>query len=168
MSIRNRVFASVLAVAAVMALWLTLTGTTPVQAKATTVTTNSNIPISLVVFVPCAQGGTGEIVKLSGDLHALFHVTIDNAGGFHFQSHFNPKGVSGLGLASGDKYRATGVTRFGFNAHGLPFEFTSINNFRIIGKGKGNNLLIHMVFHLTVNANGDVTASVSNVKFDCK
>ncbi|MCH8987027.1 hypothetical protein IIA94_02560 [Patescibacteria group bacterium] len=168
-SIRYRVFASILAVAAAMALWSILTGATPVQAKATTITTNINIPISLDVFVPCANGGAGEIVVLNGPLHVLFHSTL-NDNRFRVKAHFQPQGVSGVGMSPGDKYQATGVTQSGFGGSFVNGQFTStfVNNFRIIGKGKGNNLLIHMVFHITVNANGDVTTTVNNVKFDCK
>ena len=45
---------------------------------------------------------------------------------------------------------------------------TFINNFRIIGQGPGNNYLVHQTVHLTVNANGVVTASVSNSSVECK
>lgn len=130
-------------------------------------TSSAVFPINIGVFIPCALNGAGEVVLLSGDLHALFHFTDDGSGGFHVMSEFNPQGVSGTGLTSGDKYQGTGVTRFDFNAHALPFETTFINNFRIIGEGSGNNLLIHATFHITVNANGEVTAVVTNFSAEC-
>ena len=48
------------------------------------------------------------------------------------------------------------------------FNQTFINNFRIIGQGPGNNFLVHENFHLTINANGDVTTVHDNFSVDCK
>jgi hypothetical protein len=49
---------------------------------------NDKTVISLTVFVPCAAGGAGEIVDLSGPLHTLISFTINGnnvSGKFHFQ-----------------------------------------------------------------------------------
>ena len=128
---------------------------------------NTRFPINLSVSVPCANGGAGEVVELTGDLHDLFTVTVDSNGGTHVDVHDNPQGVSGTGLTTGDRYQATGVTRFGLNSTG-PMEVTLINNFRVLGQGPRNNLLVHDNFHITVDANGDVTASHDNFRVECK
>jgi hypothetical protein len=142
--------------------------TAPAEAKATTVTTNEKIPLDMPVFVPCANGGVGEVVWLSGTLHLLSHATDDGSGGFHVSIHSQPQGVSGVGLDTGDKYQGTGVTREDRNAKPpFPSESTYVNNFRIIGQGPGNNLLIHENVHMTVSANGEVTAEVDNFKAEC-
>ena len=143
-------------------------GAASALAKATTVTTNTQVTFDAFVFVPCAQNGAGEVVHISGPLKVLFHVTLDGSGGFHFDELFNPLGITGVGLTSGDQYQATGETRFGFNDRGLPFEFTFVNNFKIIGHGPGNNFLVHETFHITINANGTVTAFVDNFSVECK
>jgi hypothetical protein len=142
-------------------------GVAPALAKATTFTDNVRVPTEIFVFVPCARGGAGEFVQLSGTLHILFVTTIDDKGGFHSKFHFQPQGISGTGLITGDKYQATGVTQGTFNGK-VGFEETFVNNFKIIGQGPGNNFLIHENFHITVNANGEVTALVDNFKVKCK
>jgi hypothetical protein len=134
---------------------------------ATSVTTSSVIPIAFVQFVSCANGGTGEEVLLNGNLHDLFHVTLDANGGFHLTVLDNPQGVTGTGLTTGDTYRGTGVTQSTFSGT-VGFEETFVNNFRIIGPGSGNNLLVHDSFHITVNPDGTVTAFHDNVTIDCK
>jgi hypothetical protein len=144
---------------------------TPASAQAITNTTNLSVPINILVFVPCANGGTGEFVQLSGDLHILFHTTIGDSGHVEIKAHFQPQGVSGVGLTTGDKYQATGVTQQTTtfdSVDGFPFETTFVNNFRIIGQGLGNNFLVHQTFHVTVNANGEVTAFVTNTSVECK
>jgi hypothetical protein len=96
------------------------------------------------------------------------HFTANANGGFSVESHFQPQGISGVGLSSGVKYQGTGVTSSRFNIKGLPFTDTFINNFRIIGQGPGNNFLLHENFHVTVNANGEMTAFVDNFRVACK
>jgi hypothetical protein len=133
------------------------------------VDTNISIPVAISVFVPCAVGGTGEVVTLSGDLHILISTTV-NANHISLYTHFQPQGVSGVGSVSGDKYQGTGVTRTSIEADVVSFPFieTFVNNFRIIGQGPGNNFLLHQNIHITVNANGTVTASVDNFSVECK
>jgi hypothetical protein len=48
------------------------------------------------------------------------------------------------------------------------FNQTFVNNFRIIGQGPGNNFVLHENFHLTINANGEVTTVHDNFSADCK
>lgn len=142
-------------------------GVAPVSAAASSFTISSTFPIDLVVFVPCAAGGAGEDVALSGTLHDIYHITFDATGGFHSKVLDNPQGVGGVGLTTGMKYQGTGVTQGELNGK-LGFETTSINNFRIIGQGPGNNFLVHGVYHVTVNPNDTLTAYVDNFTAECK
>jgi hypothetical protein len=146
---------------------IAMLGVAPALAQATTVTDNVLVPTEIFVFVPCARGGAGEFVELTGTLHILFVTTIDDKGGFHSKFHFQPQGITGTGFTTGDKYQGTGVTQGSFNGK-VGFETTFVNNFKIIGQGAGNNFLIHENFHVTVNANGEVTASVDNFSVKCK
>jgi len=130
---------------------------------------NMSFPVTIAVFIPCAVGGAGEVVTLNGNLHVLISTTVN---GNHISSdmHFQPQGLSGVGSVSGNKYQATGITRFSFEADvvGFPFTETLVNNFKIIGQGPGNNFLVHENFHLTVNADGTVTANIDNFSAECK
>jgi hypothetical protein len=155
---------SVLVVVMIMAA---LMGPTSALAAAETFTVSQSFPIDIVVFVPCANGGVGEDVHLTGSLQDVFHITLNSAGGFRVVFHDNPQGVSGTGLTTGDEYQGTGVTRDSFGGR-VGFEETFVNNFRIIGQGPGNNFLVHDNFHITVNANGTVTAFHDNFSVECK
>jgi hypothetical protein len=150
-----------------VAVTAALAGAAAAEARATTVTTSERVPVTVFAFVPCANDGAGELVLLTGTLHVLTHVTIDDQGGLHVKQHFQPQGVSGTGLTTGDTYHGTGVTQTEFNAT-AGFEQTSINNFRIIGQGPDNNLLVHSTFHVTVTPNGDVTTVVDNFSVECR
>lgn len=131
------------------------------------VTENVKVPLDIAVYIPCADGGAGELVTLSGNLHVLIRFTQSKRGGIHAGSHFQPQGITGVGETTGDTYRGTGVTQDQFNAT-VGVEETFVNNFRIIGQGPGNNFLLHSVFHITINANGTLTTLVDRFSVDCR
>lgn len=143
---------------------LALTGTmrpTAVRAAAETFTVVETFPINFVIQ------GCEEPIELSGQLHSVFHVTIDASGGVHVVGQTNPQGVTGIGLVTGTQYQGTGVSRFNFNMQAGE-EFTSVDSFKIIGRGTTDNLLVQGTFHVTVNANGEVTAVVDNFFVKCQ
>src|SRR5213592_886261 len=120
---------------------------------------NDVTDIDLPVFIPCAAGGAGELVDLSGPLHTLITFTI-NGNNVSGKTHFQPQGISGTGETTGDKYQATGVTKdtsFKVSFQNGQAQQTFVNNFRIIGTGPGNNFLVHEVAHITFNADGTLT-----------
>jgi hypothetical protein len=135
--------------------------------SATTQTQSSRFPIDLTFFVPCANGGLGELVALSGQLHDVFHLTLDGRGGFHVKTHNNPQGVSGVGLTTGTKYQGTGVTQERLNLK-IGERSTFINNFRIVGQGPGNNFLVHENVHVTINANGVASSFHDHFRASCR
>jgi hypothetical protein len=146
------------------AVTLALGGSVQGLASATATTTSTSVPIVIVVAIPCA----GDLVQLRGNLHLVSTVVMDGSGGFHFSDLVNPQDVSGVGTPSGAMYRGTGETRSDTQSSGPPpINFTFVNNFKIIGQGPDNNLLIHENTHLTVNADGTVTATVDNFSSSC-
>lgn len=151
-----------------LALVLVLSaGVAPARAQATTYKTNIFEPTELFVYIPCALGGMGEYVYLSGPLHILIFTTLNASGGFVSKTHFQPQGISGTGQTSGDRYQATGGTQDIFTGR-IGSNYTYVNNFKIVGQGTGNNYMVHETFHYTVNANGTVTAWVDNYSVECK
>jgi hypothetical protein len=140
----------------------------PPDFRASQFTDNATFPLDISVYVPCAVGGAGEFVHLTGNLHALFHVTVSNSGNFKLKWHFQPQGVSGTGETSGDHYQGTGVTQDMYHSGRVGLAYTFVNNFRVIGQGTGNNFLVHNVFHITVNANGTLTSFVDGFKGGCR
>jgi len=137
-------------------------------AKAATVD-NESTPINLPVFIPCANGGAGEVADLSGNLHTLLTLTV-NGNNFSLLEHFQPQGISGTGESTGAKYQATGVTAMtqkGSFQNGQA-NSTFINRFDIIGQGPGNNFTAHETAHVTINADGTITVLFDDIVVDCK
>jgi hypothetical protein len=141
-------------------------------AQATTETTHEFIPLFQFTFVPCADGGAGEFVLITGTLHVLSHVTI-NSSRRNINQQILPLRATGMGQTTGDVYRSTGGGRFHDTFPTFPptngaAEFTSVNNFKLIGPGPDNNLLIFQTIHRTINANGEVTSEVINTSTECR
>lgn len=130
------------------------------------VSSNFSVPLATSTFVPCANGGAGEVVTLTGSLHVLGTLTFDSAGGVHWTLLFNPQGVSGVGSVSGAGYRGTGETLSTFTGK-VGVVSTIANNFRIVGTGGAASFQVHENFTLAVNANGTITASIDHVSVTC-
>ncbi len=124
----------------------------PSSAEATT--TTERFPFD---FVLTGAEACGEDIHISGTLLAVFTATDNGAGGFVVSYHFNPQGITGVGLSSGVIYQATGVTREVTTVAAGTTD-TYVNNFKIIGHGDTPNFLETDVFHITVNASGEITA----------
>ena len=138
-----------------------LLAVTSASAKATT----EKIPFDTVL---APEQACGEAIHLSGTLLAQFTFTETPSGNVEVGFHFNPQGITGVGLTSGATYHATGETlgTTTINAKG-GISDTFVNNFKIIGAGKAQNFLETDVMHLTVNANGDVTTTVEKSTIRC-
>jgi len=130
------------------------------------VSSNVSVPLATSAFVPCANGGAGEVVTLTGSLHILATATFDSAGGVHGTLLFNPQDVWGVGSVSGAGYRGTGATLSTFSGK-VGVVSTLVNNFRIVGAGGAVSLQVHENVVLVVNANGTLTASVDHVSVTC-
>jgi hypothetical protein len=141
-----------------------LLAVTSASARAVT----EKIPFDAVL---APEEACGEAIHLSGTLLAMFSFTESSGGsGGNVQIgfHFNPQGITGVGLTSGATYHATGETlgTTTIKANG-GISDTFVNNFKIIGEGSAPNFLQTDIIHLTVNAKGVVTATVEKSMIRC-
>ena len=157
---------AVLGVVAVTLVTITIQQQQAYAAAAQTFTTVLEFPVE-ETFVPCAAGGEGEEVQLTGTAHSVFHVTLDGAGGLHVKGQVNLQGVTGTGLTTGDKYQATDAVNLEFNSK-VGREDTSGVTANFIGQGNAPNFQFHALLHFTVNADGTVTAFFTNERVECK
>lgn len=126
---------------------------------------NVKVPVSFTAYNACPDGS--EAVPLSGQLHIVSRAVSDGSGGAHLGLHINPIRLRGVGEESGDEYLAVGALNLTANVARLPAEFTYVTNINLVRKGSGDNLRLHINTHLTVDANGRLTATVLNVDADC-
>ncbi len=111
--------------------------------------------------------GCGEDLDHTGYLLAVFTTTETPSGNVHVGFHFSPQGITATGLTTGATYQGTGVTRGSFT-EAKASVFTEVNNFRIIGRGQTPDLIEAWTIHMTINANGEVTAEVERIVTECR
>ena len=131
------------------------------------VVTNETLSYAYSGFVPCANGGTGELLTGTIDVHNLITSTV-NGRIDSSQFLFQPR-ASLIGTVSGDTYRLTGVT-LGTSNESLQsgrYTLTYVNSYQLIGPGPGNNLLVREVAHLTIDED-TVIAQHDDFSIECK
>jgi hypothetical protein len=131
------------------------------------VTTNETQSLAFAGFVPCANGGAGEILAGTVEVHNLA-VSTANGNNDRSQLQFQVHG-SMVGAITGDIYRVAGVTKSTSheNAGSGQYDLSYVNNFRLVGPGPDNNLLVHEIAHVT--AIGDeVVVQHDNLSIDCR
>lgn len=136
----------------------------PAYAQASTITERVIEP-----FETIAPACNGEDVFLSGELLLIFHTTIDAGGGIHSKFTLVPRHVRGVGSETGTIYKAVGGERSHFNvdADEAPLNETFTTMFNLVSQGGSDNLKSKGTFHITINANGEVTAFVDRFSERC-
>ena len=121
------------------------------------------------VQVPCLQ----ECLIVSGTMHEHRKTFIDASGAMHAHYHVNDSNVKGIGLETGSNYVCPYTVNFNFYRDGLtpgnfPYKYHYKLDSRMVGQGKAQNYQIIEMIHITINANGEITARRVFEEFKCK
>ena len=114
---------------------------------------------------PCTPG---DVVNLSGILHTVIYVRSDGQGGYHVNLLVAQR-LRGPSLTTSEFYVASDVYDHSFYA-GAPFPVTDTTTHKteLVSRGDSPNLLMAYELHTTVNANGVPTATITNMRLECK
>jgi len=127
---------------------------------------NTTVSYAYAGWVPCANGGAGELVTGMIDAHLLETSTVnDNVDASKFM--FAPRGTL-VGQTTGDTYRLTGVEHgtdviVAQSDHSV---LTYVNRYRLIGHGVGSNLVVRETAHITSNGD-DVVVQFDDYSVEC-
>jgi hypothetical protein len=147
--------------AALLALALAVV---PATASAAVVQ-NVRMPLNITVASPC----NGDVIAVTGTIHLLASSTSDGSGGFHVSFMDNVSGITGVGSLSGATYHGVGGDWFSGNARPpFPVEFTQTDVFGLISAGSAPNFIMTDTLHITVNADGTLTANVARLSIACR
>ena len=127
------------------------------------------VPVDSRLFLPCANGGVGEVVHFTGTILGVSHGTHDGAGGVHAVSVEVEQGVRGVGETTGRRYVEHFVNLF-FNttgSGGFPLVSTQQLIYRVDSAGPGFDSLIRIRTHTTINANGETTVAFDDSTMEC-
>ena len=97
----------------------------------------------------------GELVEISGTSHHVVTLTTTPTGNQHVTDHITTRGT-GVGLTTGTV------------AGDLPEAFTLEIGGGLIGQGAADDFRFKLLFHFTVNAEGETTVEVGRVEILCK
>lgn len=151
-------------------LLLLVLGTVGILASVTSaqaeVVTNTTVAYPYSGWVPCANGGAGELVTGTIEMHILTtSTTTDNVDAWQFA--FAPRG-SLVGRITGDTYRLTGVTRGTYveTLQSDGYAATYVNRYQLIGPGSGNDLTVRETAHVTRDGD-EVVVSHDDFDIEC-
>ncbi|MDI9619241.1 MAG: hypothetical protein QFX33_00245 [Candidatus Nezhaarchaeota archaeon] len=108
--------------------------------------------------------GPEEDILCDGEVHYDVQLVLDSAGGhWRISACHNLRGV---GLTTGIKYQVVSAETRHYNTRydGSTYEWTYINTSPLISQGNASNMIFTIRNHLTINANGEVTVSFSEVQ----
>ena len=126
---------------------------------------NEKVPVAfLLPITPC----TSEAIGFEGDAHFLLNVT-SNKNSFHLKGHINAQGIQGIGLDDADGYQLNGAANLNLNLNGSTGgNFDVVVNAGLIGQGAAGDARLHLLFHITQNASGDLTATFLKADAECR
>ena len=131
------------------------------------VTANEHFSIAYAGYVPCANGGSGELLTGTIEVHDLASETV-NGNHAAWQFLFERRGEL-VGSITGDTYRLAGVEH-GAYTQSLGSEhstLTYVNRYRLVGPGPGNNLIVRETAHITLDAGENVVVQRDDFTVDC-
>lgn len=136
----------------------------PQMSSAQAVSTK-DVDVTMVVFIPCVP----ELAMGTITLHV---VLVYDKNGVLIKTHHQPMGGELIGEATGTVYHPVGVTQSIWKAsadNNGAMNKTYINNFFMIGTGKDGVISkVQVIYHVTINANGELVVIVENEKNTCE
>ena len=131
------------------------------------VTANQHLSIAYAGYVPCANGGSGELLTGTIEVHDLASETV-NGNHAAWQFLFERRGEL-VGSITGDTYRLAGVEH-GAYTQSLGSEhstLTYVNRYRLVAPGTGNDLIVRESAHITLDAGENVVVQRDDFTVDC-
>lgn len=119
------------------------------------------IPYESAGVVTCGSA----TISVTGQGTLSYRTRQDNSGGLHFDVTIDET-LTGNDLAAGVSYSGSSTSNNTTNVPEPPFETTMTEHTRITAQGSADNHMVHTTFHLTMNANGQLTSSVSEMHCD--
>lgn len=105
-------------------------------------------------FVPCAAGGDGEWVSISGTMHERWMFHVDAGGNEHVTVTMNPQGLTGTGEVTGDVYNTVGVLRYTANYDPTREVVNVANRTTFLARANGARFDVVSRYHVVKHPDG--------------
>jgi hypothetical protein len=87
----------------------------------------------------------------------------------HIVAHGEIRNATAYGVTTGDAYRFIEISTTVSHADDVPYDpdtGTATTTAKLISRD-GDNFNMHIIFHLTVTPDGDITVAISDARVDC-
>lgn len=135
--------------------------------EASTRTSLVAVPFVNTFYVPCANGGAGEQVDLSGETNFVYQIQ-SNEQGFTLSYHFNHHGVTGVGVSSGEKFVGSGGSQTIISGSWTNDKWESMATEQMRVTGQNTTFVVTYKYHITVTADGEVAVWIYEETADCQ
>lgn len=128
---------------------------------------NTAVPFENTLFVPCANGGAGENVALTGKTSFVYEMAWTDHG-FTMIYHDNSHEVTGVGLSSGETFTGSGGTEGVVMGSWVNNQWMGdmVRQMRIIGEN--TVFRVNYKLHLIVTPDGNVVVNIREQTVDCQ
>ena len=125
------------------------------------------VPFETTLFVPCANGGGGEDVTLTGFTNFIYQVTWTDQN-FTLVYHDNVHKVTGIGTSSGETFVALGGTNGTVMGSWVNGQWigTTTQQLRVVGRK--SSFFVTYKYHITVTSEGKVVVNSNEDTADCR
>jgi hypothetical protein len=127
----------------------------------------TDVPYDWNIFVPCANGGAGEWVHVTGSTHIVYTISWTDYG-FTYGYHANTYQIKGVGLTSGETFIGSGNTEGQVLGAWVNEQWLStfVDQLRLIGQN--TSFTVRTTYHVTVNPDGDVEVNQHDHEVICE
>jgi hypothetical protein len=143
----------------------------PTAANASSNSSSGNIihavPFETTLFVPCANGGAGEDVTLTGFTNFIYQMTWTDQN-FTLVYHDNIHKVTGIGASSGETFVASGGTNGTVMGSWVNSQWTGTTIQQLKVVGRNSSFFVTYKYHITVTSDGKVTVNSNDDTADCR
>ena len=125
------------------------------------------VPFENTLFVPCANGGAGENVTLTGKTNFVYQMAW-NDHGFTLVYHDNSYQVTGVGLSSGETFVASGGTQGTVMGSWVNDQWIGIMVRQLKITGQNTSFTVVDKLNLIVTPDGNVKVNSREQTADCR
>lgn len=125
-----------------------------------------SVPFETTVYVPCANGGAGEYVELSGFINFIYQIQWNN-NGFTMIYHDNVQRLTGVGASSGETFVATGGTNGTVMGSWVSDQWVGTTTSKVKVVGSNTNFTVTYKDRITITRDGTVSVENTEITVSC-
>jgi hypothetical protein len=113
---------------------------------------SGSLPVDTYVWVSCTNGGVGEVLRVTGELHFESERMQDASGVFHYSFKSATSGLTAVGLTTGTVFRGLMTERTTSRAEDYLNADIRLNDIiRFVASGSGDSYSLMVSSHIIID-----------------